>query len=133
MKTKRLTKREMARELRRTERATKLERLLRDPKSTGALLYALQAVVVEMSNECQVGIDHPSLAGQFVSLAEEELREYREHRGGDWMGEGSALKVETCFRHLDALLANPTVKNARAVAKYWDANMRKQVDPFPEK
>lgn len=125
MKPKKLTRRQLEKELQICEKATKLEKLLRDPKSSNTLIYALQSILVELSNEVQVGIDHPSLAGTFYRLAQEKGAPGRYH---------SAYVYAACLRHLDVLLSQPTAKNARALRKFWDCrDLRKRVDPFPEK
>jgi hypothetical protein len=102
-------------------KASLIEGLLADPRSNDVLLYALQAVLTELSNESGFGVDTPTVAGDFYSKVAFECRDSdNEH-------------IKRCLRHLDVLLSKPTVRTANALIKYWDDNKSADLkrDPFP--
>lgn len=107
-----------------SQKARKIEEILSREKTRGnkTLLYALRAVLIELSNESGVGVDARFVAGNFYQAAASEAENADNHT------------VRACFRHLDVLLSNPDAKTARKIADYWDSpgTMDMRLDPFPE-
>jgi hypothetical protein len=104
-----------------TQKGTMIESLISDPKSNKTVVYALQAVLIELSNESGRGVDMPGVAGAFYRAVAFELRGWPD------------IHIQRCFRHLDALLRKPNLVTANALIKYWDDNKSadQKRDPFP--
>ncbi len=79
-------------------KADKIEKLLANPKTGKQVLYALRAVLIELSNESGVGVDSATVAGNFYKVA--AAADPSEVIGNDIR----PLTFQTCLRHIDALL-----------------------------
>jgi hypothetical protein len=110
-------------------KADKIEKLLANPKTGKQVLYALRAVLIELSNESGVGVDSATVAGNFYKVA--AAADPSEVIGNDIR----PLTFQTCLRHIDALLSQPDYNTALRIGNYWDnpGNLRidEAVDPFP--
>jgi hypothetical protein len=106
-----------------SQQAQVIETLLTKPRVAKSVRYALRAVLVELSNESQVGVDTPGVAGAFYRAACESVETADLRKPG----------VAITFRHLNVLLANPTDAIAQALIKFWDAPGADYLkrDPFP--
>lgn len=104
------------------KKARAIEAIIAAPKGK-TVVYALRALLVELSNEGKVGVDSPGVAGAF----------YREVALDP--DASTNIHVQQTLRHLDVLLSSPTVKTASTLIKYWDDTRSKplKVDPFPAK
>jgi hypothetical protein len=102
-------------------KSRQIESLLADPQSTKTVVYALQAVLIDMSNERGRGVDMAGVAGAFYRAVAFEL------------ADSDDIHVQRCFRHLDVLLSKPNLVTAKALIKYWDDNKSADLkrDPFP--
>jgi hypothetical protein len=101
--------------------ARQIESIISNPESNEKVIYALQAILVELSNETSVGVDTPAVAGSFYTVASLQF------------GDSDNFHHQQGFHHLKTLLSNPSVKTANALIKYWDDPRTKdlRVDPFP--
>lgn len=89
-------------------KASRVESLVSNRRTSASLRYALQTVLIEMSNESGIGVDQPGLAGAFYAIAASQLKDSTDET------------IRRCLRHLDILLSNPEAKDVKAMAKYWD-------------
>ena len=105
--------------------AEEIERLL--TKGSKSVQHTLRALLVELSNESETGVDSPGVAGAFYKVAAASVPTIRRR----W----TRIHTEQALRHIDVLLNNPTAATAKALIKYWDDPKTKDLktDPFPAK
>jgi hypothetical protein len=82
-------------------------------------------LLVEVSNETSTYYSEPQIARVLYQTA---IRKAETMPELSWAGKAA-------LRHLDVLLATPTAKTAKALAKFWDVegSYGPSNDPFPEK
>lgn len=105
-------------------KANQIETLLRSGSKRGKKLrYALQALLIEMSNNMSVHVDEPELAAAFYRLC---AFRFLDPQNQDYHSDKN-------FRHVDLLLNRPSAKDIAKLIDHLDGGHSQLDDPFPER